>query len=187
MWRTWPWSLELKTTPAFACFSRPRRWQILLRLRSGCPVTRIPIWIDALCINQRDKDEKAVQVRRMDQIYKGAKAVFAWLGEPDDYTSTGFGTISKLSELDRRVAPNYALHRSRDISEYGFEEWEWTSLVALLRRAWFTRVWVIQEVWFANRIVIVCGNSIQFARHSIARDRAHSTLTCLNSSTESRI
>ncbi|UZP39468.1 hypothetical protein NXS19_007284 [Fusarium pseudograminearum] len=32
------------------------------------------LWIDALCINQEDDNEKAIEVARMDQIYSGATA-----------------------------------------------------------------------------------------------------------------
>ncbi|KAK3347428.1 heterokaryon incompatibility protein-domain-containing protein [Neurospora tetraspora] len=37
-------------------------------------------WIDALCINQADNDEKAFQVPLMSQIYTSATRVFVWLG-----------------------------------------------------------------------------------------------------------
>jgi Heterokaryon incompatibility protein (HET) len=38
------------------------------------------IWIDALCIDQSNGDEKAVQVRLMRDVYGAAKKVVAWLG-----------------------------------------------------------------------------------------------------------
>ncbi|KAK3496042.1 heterokaryon incompatibility protein-domain-containing protein [Neurospora crassa] len=37
-------------------------------------------WIDALCINQADNDEKAFQVPLMSKIYTSAMRVFVWLG-----------------------------------------------------------------------------------------------------------
>jgi hypothetical protein len=45
-------------------------------------------WIDAICINQRDKAEKTWQVNMMHEIYTSASQVTAWLGEPghDDLT-----------------------------------------------------------------------------------------------------
>jgi hypothetical protein len=39
------------------------------------------IWIDQLCINQVDLEEKSKQVAFMPQIYKSCKEVFLWLGE----------------------------------------------------------------------------------------------------------
>ncbi|EMC99134.1 hypothetical protein BAUCODRAFT_60123, partial [Baudoinia panamericana UAMH 10762] len=38
------------------------------------------IWIDALCINQSDRIEKAVQVMQMDRVYSCAQCVVVWLG-----------------------------------------------------------------------------------------------------------
>jgi len=44
------------------------------------------LWVDALCINQADPDEKTQQVRRMDKIYSKANHVLVWLG--DDYENS---------------------------------------------------------------------------------------------------
>lgn len=38
------------------------------------------LWVDALCINQKDEAEKNQQVGMMGEIYSGAKLVIAWLG-----------------------------------------------------------------------------------------------------------
>lgn len=43
-------------------------------------------WIDAICINQKDKMEKSKQVRLMESIYRSANRVIVWLGESDDLT-----------------------------------------------------------------------------------------------------
>ncbi|KAF2108985.1 heterokaryon incompatibility protein-domain-containing protein, partial [Lophiotrema nucula] len=41
-------------------------------------------WIDQLCINQADDEEKSDQVYRMGSIYERAQCVVVWLGKPDD-------------------------------------------------------------------------------------------------------
>jgi hypothetical protein len=41
------------------------------------------LWIDAICINQNDLDEKSEQVLIMGEIYSRATKVYAWLGEAD--------------------------------------------------------------------------------------------------------
>ncbi|KAF1995138.1 HET-domain-containing protein, partial [Amniculicola lignicola CBS 123094] len=38
------------------------------------------LWIDAICINQRDTAEKSQQVAMMGQIYTSAEDVLIWLG-----------------------------------------------------------------------------------------------------------
>lgn len=52
-----------------------------------------PFWIDALCINEADKDEKSKQVPRMGTINESAEEVFGWVGtfgpeEPADRNSS---------------------------------------------------------------------------------------------------
>jgi Heterokaryon incompatibility protein (HET) len=50
------------------------------------------LWIDAICINQDDFEEKNQQVKAMARIYSNASRVLAWLGEHDGYTDLAFET-----------------------------------------------------------------------------------------------
>lgn len=61
-------------------------FKALLRLRSEH--TPRTIWIDMLCINQHDFQEKAHQVARMGQVYCEADRVIVWLGEDQFYPRT---------------------------------------------------------------------------------------------------
>ncbi|KAL2135708.1 hypothetical protein VTI74DRAFT_7225 [Chaetomium olivicolor] len=49
------------------------------------------LWIDALCINQRDTAEKNWQVGMMSTVYRMAEGVVVWLGEDDEYGLGGRG------------------------------------------------------------------------------------------------
>ncbi|KAH8726121.1 heterokaryon incompatibility protein-domain-containing protein, partial [Phaeosphaeriaceae sp. PMI808] len=40
----------------------------------------LPVWVDAICINQTDLEEKSAQVSMMGNIYAAAKCVLVWLG-----------------------------------------------------------------------------------------------------------
>ncbi|KAF2024588.1 HET-domain-containing protein, partial [Setomelanomma holmii] len=44
------------------------------------PDQDLMLWIDAICINQENDDEKAEQVRRMGEIYRRARETIIWLG-----------------------------------------------------------------------------------------------------------
>lgn len=46
-----------------------------------------PIWIDALCINQNDIEERNSQVGQMGLIHKAATRVIVWLGRDDENTA----------------------------------------------------------------------------------------------------
>ncbi|KAI0476525.1 heterokaryon incompatibility protein-domain-containing protein [Xylariaceae sp. FL0804] len=49
----------------------------------GVPSSRV-LWVDALCINQADSEEKTAQVRMMHRIYRAARAVLVHLGPDAD-------------------------------------------------------------------------------------------------------
>jgi hypothetical protein len=66
------------------------------------------IWIDAVCINQRDEDEKSREVARIGHIYNEAAQLLAWLELEDKSTSLAYETIKRLSvgivlRLDHRT------------------------------------------------------------------------------------
>ncbi|KAI1102044.1 heterokaryon incompatibility protein-domain-containing protein [Jackrogersella minutella] len=61
-----------------------------------------PIWIDALCINQKDTTEKEDQVKLMHEIFANAVTVKIWLGETDDTVSTD---SSRLKSLQAKGIP----------------------------------------------------------------------------------
>ncbi|KAK6438657.1 hypothetical protein LTR95_005134 [Oleoguttula sp. CCFEE 5521] len=44
----------------------------------------LPIWIDAICINQTDVEEREATVARMADIYEGSNRLFVWLGNGND-------------------------------------------------------------------------------------------------------
>lgn len=106
------------------------------------------IWIDALCINQADLEERARQVPRMQQIYKLADAVIAWLGPPGDDGHTAMASIEKwakcLADSDVDVmamTPEYFQQQGFDLSAMS-----WAAIWSLLERPYWERVWVIQEL-----------------------------------------
>lgn len=51
------------------------------------------LWIDAVCINQDDIEERAAQVAIMRLIYTQADRVIIWLGVDDDLTPTAIGRL----------------------------------------------------------------------------------------------
>ncbi|OQU97067.1 hypothetical protein CLAIMM_03068 [Cladophialophora immunda] len=63
------------------------------------------IWVDALCINQRDDAEKSQQVPLMAQIYGRARLVLLWLGTSQSITEQAFDKLRLLAMFwGQRVA-----------------------------------------------------------------------------------
>lgn len=57
-------------------------------------------WADAICINQRDSDEKAHQVKLMRVIFAKATAVCAWLYHS---VQAGDSSLDSLCYLDKGI------------------------------------------------------------------------------------
>jgi hypothetical protein len=113
------------------------------------------LWIDAICINQRDMEERRHQVALIRDIFQYASRVCVWLGQEDESSRTAMQFIGKLgqvSDLDSIV---------RDSS---FDE-EWRAVVRLICLPWFSRIWVVQEIAVAQKATIWCGaNTIDWTQ-----------------------
>jgi hypothetical protein len=57
------------------------------------------LWIDALCINQTDLEERANQVTIMRHIYHKAEKVIVWLGPAADNSHLAVDFLAKLSDI----------------------------------------------------------------------------------------
>jgi hypothetical protein len=85
------------------------------------------IWIDAICINQLDDDERGLQVRFMANIYGNAKRVIVWLGEAADSSDEALEAIRCVGMNPGEVSKSSVIE---------------DAVVTLLQREWFERVWV---------------------------------------------
>jgi len=59
------------------------------------------MWVDAIYINQNDLDERAREVKRMKDIYKGASKVVAWMGPSPQYSIPAFEIIEDIATETR--------------------------------------------------------------------------------------
>ncbi|KAK8015326.1 heterokaryon incompatibility protein-domain-containing protein [Apiospora arundinis] len=106
------------------------------------------LWIDALCINQADHEERNHQVQMMSRIYNCAQQVCVWLGQDNDDSTTAISFIREIMLLENFDA----------ISEKKENAPKWRSLSLLMQRPWFSRKWVVQEIALARVATIYCGN-----------------------------
>lgn len=125
-----------------------------------------PIWVDAICINQRDDAEKADQVRKMGSVYSLADEVIVWLGPASSDSDLAMDTIRVVSEKKALISQGNFLQFSRSeetIRETGLantgEEIRY-ALGSFFCRGWFQRLWVFQEVVLARKCQILCGTNI---------------------------
>ena len=106
------------------------------------------LWIDAICINQTNEEEKSMQVARMAEIFSKAQDVLIWLGKEYNASSIAMDFIPKILDLEQ----SYAL-----ISKESNRK-QWTALADLMKREWFSRRWVVQELILAKKRYLYCGD-----------------------------
>ena len=92
----------------------------------------LAMWIDALCINQADRDEMSNQVQIMGDIYKKAAQTVIWLGEEAGNSDLAMDIVRQLDGSD--------LGSSRNNPDAA----GMAALVALQQRPYWSRVWIIQ-------------------------------------------
>lgn len=109
------------------------------------------IWADAICINQNDDIEKAMQVRRMGSLYSKAEQVMIWLGHE---TGNDMGAEASLQRLRKLLEQPDGLSFRMDSEETALSE----SINSLLRQEWFTRAWIVQELVFGSKVIVMNGN-----------------------------
>ncbi|KAF2502958.1 hypothetical protein BU16DRAFT_434007, partial [Lophium mytilinum] len=59
---------------------RPNLYAFLTQWGPTLHMKSLPLWVDAVCIDQDNLEERESQVAQMREIFTKAKAVWAWLG-----------------------------------------------------------------------------------------------------------
>jgi len=88
------------------------------------------VWVDALCIDQQNKDERATQVRLMGQIYSGAISVAIWIGAEYEQSALALQLLQKVAE--NSVDPQYIRSIGNPDS---------LALLNLFKRDYWKRLW----------------------------------------------
>jgi hypothetical protein len=108
------------------------------------------LWVDAICINQANLQERGEQVRFMWQIYNNADCVIAWLGPKEGDSEIAMANFARR-ETQTRLAAR-ATKREKPTGYSG----SWCGchagdfatkpprigILNILGRQWFQRVWV---------------------------------------------
>ncbi|KAK4466317.1 heterokaryon incompatibility protein-domain-containing protein [Cladorrhinum samala] len=140
----------------------------------------LPIWIDALCINQKDENEKGAQIALMGQIFSMAANVLSWLGErPRADEDLAWHQFEKLVLRQKSLKHPPLFRRTNSRSAWGKAAKQPIHLNgqamvkghavdafgSILRRRYFTRLWVVQEVVLAKHALGMVGNIVFDLEH----------------------
>jgi Heterokaryon incompatibility protein (HET) len=146
-------------------------------------------FIDTICINQADLQERAQQVLEMGEIYSNALEVIIWLGKPTiELGNVIWATEILLPKLDE-ISPPPAIARGRiflsSVWDPGVQDVLGIErLPQKLRgfsqfcssRRWFRRAWTFQEFVLARRVKVLCGPT-ELSFQKLARVSHHLTIS----------
>ena len=109
------------------------------------------LWIDAICIDQSNTEERNHQVSLMGKIYSQARKVVVWLGLPDNscFTALEFLQSTAVDKLQPSALRELFLKQSPIL---------FAGIYSLSANEYWKRLWVIQEFLLASKVIIQCGS-----------------------------
>ncbi|KAH7399724.1 heterokaryon incompatibility protein-domain-containing protein [Cadophora sp. MPI-SDFR-AT-0126] len=102
----------------------------------------VRIWVDAICINQCNVEERNAQVKIMWRIYAAAESVRTWL----DVEIPG-AVLGRLGHLCTDI---------QSIDDLGDNPEFWQPITSIVEDPYWSRVWVQQEIAYAKKLLIYC-------------------------------
>ena len=134
------------------------------------------LWVDTICINQDNLQERSIQVRLMKPIYEGAATIGAWLDKRGDKTDSELA-VKKMLELNSLLKihqnrhdgdvylayesifrENKAIFDASDTTECYRA---WLGIQSIMKNPWWRRTWIYQEATVpeqeASKTWFFCG------------------------------
>jgi len=139
------------------------------------------LWVDQICIDQQNEQDRSQQVRIMNNIYKCARKVIAYLGPSKPSTPSAVDLITRVGKIATGMAGDVfrwdngqydpdglktyeetSAERSEELGIPFNDEAAWAGFSEFYDCTWYQRIWIVQEMLPARNAVVVCGD------HSVA-------------------
>ena len=139
------------------------------------------VWLDMVCVNQRDDNEKSRQLSEMRTIYRSAELVVGWLGPKMEHTDAAMMTLAEIEDAmparwgdpgDKEKHPeNYSPeHRWAEPithiwaagpdGEIPFLMPHWVGCNDFMGRPYFQRRWILEELAMARFPTFLIGDTV---------------------------
>ncbi|KAF2679719.1 HET-domain-containing protein [Lentithecium fluviatile CBS 122367] len=105
-----------------------------------------PLWIDALCIDQENVEERNHQVQQMGQIYARATQVISWLGKTEE--------DQKFLSHEEFTRPSSSINKDVLISPVPYQDIPLGLRMSFLGNEYWGRAWIIQELVLARQVIL---------------------------------
>jgi hypothetical protein len=127
------------------------------------------LWVDAICINQSNVDEKSQQVALMCKIYREAASVVTYIGEEEEDISQGLALAYEIQDYVQshlHEDPDGRLlltDEDEELCRLGFPPRyhpKWRALRYLMKLPWATRMWIVQESVLNREMIMMYGRTV---------------------------
>ena len=133
------------------------------------------LWIDAICINQHDVQEKNHQVKQMAKIYRRAEQVIAWLGEEVQDTHSAIVKLKEIANIGVELIYWDDRKKMEIYNELKSCKNTWAANLDIIDRPYWRRAWIIQELTGTEDATVLCG------QHAIPWSSLREAQNCITS------
>ncbi|PGH35754.1 hypothetical protein GX50_01467 [[Emmonsia] crescens] len=149
-----------------------QEFRLSANLRTGLKRLRFTdrrrlLWVDAICIDQDNRQERSQQVSLMRDIYRNAQRALIWIGEEKEHTGAAFEVIPELAEnwvaqgsQDDKRPPMLARYTAEPHANQLLDPSNkalWNAIIDVFTRPYFKRTWIIQEIIVSRTASVICG------------------------------
>lgn len=135
-------------------------WSALWHL---CKINRpltLTIWVDSICIDQQNDEEKQHQMSQMCGIYRSAQSTYFWLGEATKHTNGAMDFLSgnRITMSTGGVGNTFLIFIKIVFYTARYLVYPHSSgLREIFGRPWLKRLWTLQECLLSRKGILVCG------------------------------
>lgn len=112
------------------------------------------VWIDCLCINQNDREERGHQVSHMNRIFQNAEEVAVFLGKPTHETNDTLRVL--CNDLRDRVYVTEEIDVESPSEDPPKLE-HTNGFRHISEHKYWSRAWILQEIALARKLRLICG------------------------------
>ncbi|EFR05070.1 hypothetical protein MGYG_08078 [Nannizzia gypsea CBS 118893] len=112
-----------------------------------CQGTELPVWVDSICIDQHNNDDRAEQIASIKYIYANAAKSMFFVGAPSEDSDLA---LDLLRSVANGLAVPYRVAATKGKSK--------DALRSLFKRLCFSSLWLAQQLIYAANPEILCGN-----------------------------
>lgn len=113
------------------------------------------LWIDAICIDQDNIQERGHQVQQMSRIFQKAERVVIRLGQ-------GTKETDRITDFMKQIHETFVKKEGdwRQLARFWMNPCPagcYEGMQLLLSRPWFRRIWILQEIANTRVATVLCG------------------------------